>query len=68
MRQSEILFYARHYCSDKEYQARQMYYESGDKSFLKDAERYNEKWLELDRMLVNAWNVEVRDEGTESNH
>ena len=68
MRQSEILFYARRYCSDMEYKAKQMCYESGDVSFMKESHKWHEKWLELDRMLVNAWNVEVRYEGTESNH
>ena len=59
MRQSEILLYARRHCADNEHMYKKMYQESGDESWLAEAKRWDERWTELDRMLVDSWNKET---------
>ena len=61
MKQSEILFYARRHCSEMEYQFKKMYEEAPSDELLEERNKWHEKWLELDKALVNEWNKETKE-------
>ena len=59
MRQTEILFYARGYCSRREKECKDLYWETFDPKWKKDAEKWSDKFYEINKELDDAWEKET---------
>lgn len=59
MKQSEILFYARRYCSLKERECKDLYWKTFDSKWKEEADKWSDKFYEVNKELENAWYEET---------